>query len=285
MENYEYDIEKKMEEAWNGPHEAVSEDEIQKSWNDLEGTIKSRSRRFKYRLGWAAAIALLMLPALYFLALENSQISVENLAVIDKEVYLPDGSLVLLKQGSEIRYNKSFDKKRGVKLDGQAFFDIEKDSLKEFTVETDYTTTKVLGTSFLVSETPNSQNTEVSLYSGRVLMSLKENQATSWALIPGESFVFEDGQAYVKKFETDLSFSAGNKFSDLNEIKLEKLFEFLEERFGYHFETNEYTKNKLVTLRINKSDSLPQILKLLSLINDTNFEINEVSKKIIISQK
>ncbi|AYN69300.1 FecR family protein [Euzebyella marina] len=285
MENYESDIEKRMETAWGQDFPPVPKTQIKNSWSELESTIRSRSPKRSFKWAIAAAIMLLLLPALYLLSVDRSTIEINNYTQLDKEFILPDSSIVILKPNSTVSYNKKFSK-REVALSGQAFFDVVKDSLKEFTVETSRTSTRVLGTSFLVTENEDLEKTEVSLYSGRILMSLKDTEnRRSWAIIPGESFLLDKGKVQVKKFETDLSFSAGNKYSDLNNIELEKLFHFIEERFGYQFETNEMTKNKLVTLRINKSDSLGQILKVLSLINDVNFEINESEKTIVTLKK
>jgi hypothetical protein len=285
LEKYEYDIEKKMEQAWSSYYETVSGDVVEKSWKSLESRIKNKPNKLYKRISLAAAIFVLLFSTYYFIEIYNPTITIQNYGQVEKEVRLPDGSLVLLKHDSEIRYKESFENKRGVKLNGQAFFNIVKDSSKEFKVETATTTTRVLGTSFLVTEDKISRDTEVSLYSGRVLMSVKDNQGTSWAIIPGESFVYEKGHVLIKKFETNLSFETGNKFSDLNNIPLEKLFDFLHDRFHYRFITNEYTINKRVTLRINKSDSLPQILNLLSIINHMNYEINKADKEVHVFQQ
>ncbi len=275
-------MEEKVGKAWDSDYETVPKHLVDRSWNVLEGKIRSQSRRLYRRriLYMAACLAALLFSTYYFSEIYNPTITIGNFTEIGKEVSLPDGSIVVLSPGSKIRYKKSFEKTRGAELDGEAFFDIAKDSTKEFKVETDFTTTRVLGTTFLITETLDIKNTEVKLFTGRISMSLNGDSTQSWEVFPGESFVYENGKTSVKNFGNNLFLEEEKQFSDFNGIPLEELFDFLEERFNYHFVRNEYTENKLVTLRINKSDSLPQILNLLSVINHTKYEINKTTNEV-----
>ena len=279
-------MEEKVEKAWDSVYNAVPKHLVDQSWDALEGKIRLRPKHLYRRkiLCMAACMAALLFTGHYFSEIYNPTITIRNYAKFGKEVYLPDGSIVFLSTGSEIRYKKSFEKTRGAELDGEAFFDIARDSTKEFTVETDFTTTTVLGTTFLVTETPELKNTQVMLYTGKISMSVNAYSTQSWEVFPGETFVYENGKASVKKSGKNLYLEEENKFSDFNVIPLEKLFGFLEERFNCHFIRNEYTDNKLVTLRINKSDSLPQILNVLSIINRTKYEINKTTNEVYVYQ-
>lgn len=280
-------MEEKVEKAWDSDYDTVPKHLVDRSWDALEGKIRLRSKHLYRRriLAMAACMAALLFSGYYFSEIYNPTIIIGNYAEIGKEVSLPDGSIVLLSPGSEIRYKKSFEKTRGAELDGEAFFDIVRDSTKEFTVETDFTTTRVLGTTFLITETPDLKNTEVRLYTGKISMSLKVDSSKSWEVYPGERFNYKNGKASIKKFGKHLFLEKENRFSDFNGIPLEKLFDFLEERFNCHFTRNEYTENKRVTLRINASDSLPQILNVLSIINRTKYEINKTTNEVDVHQK
>lgn len=281
MKNYENNKDYKFEESWNSSYSTLPEKEIGESWEKFSKNLKSQKRR-NYRrsfakIGSVAAFLAMLFTAYFFLEIYNPTITVNNFSQVNKEVVLPDGSLAFLKAGSSIKYKEHFENSRDVELEGQAFFEVAKDSTKEFKVKTSYTTTLALGTSFLVTEKPGLKDTEVSLYSGRILVSVK-NKAESWALIPGETFIYENGKICVKNDDQ-------KGFKDFNNVELEKVFKFLEKRFNYHFITNAYTKDKRVTLRINKSDSLKQILKVLSIINHAAYEVNQKTKKIRLSSK
>ncbi len=233
----------------------------------------------------AACIAALLFSTYYFSEIYNPTITIGNDSAMGKEVNFPDGSIALLSPGSELRYKKSFNETRGVSLKGEAFFDIVKDSSRTFKVETEFTTTKVLGTTFLVTETVDLKNTEIRLYTGKISMSLNVGQNLSWEVSPGERFVYKNGVASVEKFRKLQNLEGENRFSDFNGIPLEELYEFIENRFNCQFVRNEYTGNNRVTLRISQSDSLLQILNVLSVINHTKYEINKETNKVYVYEK
>ncbi|MGB7841437.1 MAG: FecR domain-containing protein [Salinimicrobium sp.] len=287
MTNSDHEITKTIKEAWNSPYLEVSNKSIDHSWENFksklpQGRRKKHSIRL-YKYYGAAAVFIALIAGYFFFSLYNPITDVYNDALVDKEVILPDGTLVLLKNNSSISYPENFET-RDVNLKGEAFFDVVRDTLRRFQVKTKATTTTVLGTSFNVKSEEGLNDATVSLFSGRVLVSVK-NRAESWALIPGESFVYKKGRASVERFETILSFEAGNKFIDVNYVELDKVIEFLEKRYGYEFEMGSIPGYKRVTLRINRADSLEQILNVLSIINNTDYEMNPTEKKVKLFRK
>ncbi len=282
MEN-KTDIDNEFREAWKSPHATVPEEQVQRSWDELVPKLKLRPRPPKKRnyrslVSIAASILLLVGGVIYFNT-KNPTITIMNTSLADKELRLSDGSLVLLKQGGELTYKKYFAQERLVHLKGDAFFKVAKDSLREFSVISGNSTIKVLGTSFLVRGKENN-DTEVSLYTGRVSVSIK-GIAESWGLIPGERFVYNDGEARIQNINVQLSFDTGRKYLDIEAMKMEDLIPFIQERFGHVFAEGTYDPEKHVTMRINKSDSLGQVLKILSIINNRTYEINEETNQIV----
>ena len=87
-------------------------------------------------------------------------------------ISLPDGSSVTLNANTKIEYPECFaGKVRKIKLSGEAFFDVTKDSLHPFRIETPNASVEVLGTSFNVSAYPNTDNVEVNVEAGKVRLS------------------------------------------------------------------------------------------------------------------
>jgi len=83
-------------------------------------------------------------------------------------VTLSDGSRVYLNADSELKYPVVFDeKKREVRLSGEAYFEVAQDSSRPFYVVTDAVRIKVYGTSFNVN-TYGTEGTQTVLVSGRV---------------------------------------------------------------------------------------------------------------------
>ena len=281
MVNKEFNNED-FEFLWNLPHKDLSENQVEKSWRKFQriNTLKSKKSSDKNYLkaALAAAMLLLLFSSYFYLEIYNPTIRIKNYGYTDKEINLPDGSMVLLKEGGEISFKEHFEKIRKIELKGEAFFDVVKDSLKEFNVISGSTITKVLGTKFSIIK-KGEKDVEISLYTGRLLVSIKDH-AEAWGLIPGEILLYRRGKTVIRKFNTSLSFDQGNKFIDVNNIKLKDLFSFLNKRFDYEFDSFPYAGNKRVTLRINKNDSLDEILNILSIINNMTYEIKEKSKNL-----
>lgn len=88
------------------------------------------------------------------------------------ELELSDGTHVHLNAGTSIKYPIAFirGKPRTVFLTGEAFFDVSKDSLRPFTVNSGTLDVRVLGTRFNVSSYPEDERTDVVLVEGSVGM-------------------------------------------------------------------------------------------------------------------
>jgi transmembrane sensor len=90
---------------------------------------------------------------------------------------LPDSSKVWLNPGSRVSYTISYGEKiREIILDGEAFFDVTRNTAKPFIIHTGKMTTEVLGTSFNVQAKKGSKHFEVSVVSGTVAVSGPEEK-------------------------------------------------------------------------------------------------------------
>ncbi len=91
-------------------------------------------------------------------------------------VLLPDGSRVVLAAASVLRVSAALTgPERAVQLEGEAFFDVAPDAARPFTVFTRNGQTRVLGTSFNVSEYTLNREVEVVVLTGRVLLRPNQN--------------------------------------------------------------------------------------------------------------
>ena len=105
---------------------------------------------------------------------------------------LPDGSKVWLNADSRLTYHNSFNNsKREVELEGEAFFDVVKDTNRPFIVHTSGIDVKVLGTSFNVKSYPGDGTIEATLIRGMIEVVRKNNpSAPKMILRPHEKLVF-----------------------------------------------------------------------------------------------
>jgi transmembrane sensor len=91
-------------------------------------------------------------------------------------VNLPDGSSVVLSTGSTLEYEQTDGRfSREVRLLGEGFFEIAKDSTHPFFVFTQYLTARVLGTSFLVRSFENEPKAIVAVRTGSVSVTTTRN--------------------------------------------------------------------------------------------------------------
>ena len=99
-----------------------------------------------------ASLVLIILLLVYIMQLKDEHfpiVSVSTKAGEKKTITLSDGSSVLLNYSSNIQYPKEFSETREVKLDGEAFFSVTKNT-KQFKVETVNAIVSVLGTKFTI---------------------------------------------------------------------------------------------------------------------------------------
>ena len=123
----------------------------------------------------------------------NSWVLKSNPAGQKLKVFLPDGSIVWLNSESSLRYEKDFnDSIRFVEVQGEAYFEVKKDSLRPFVVKSKSVLTTALGTSFNVNCYGDREEVIVSLTSGRVLVQKDNSPQNNNSLIinPGEGVVY-----------------------------------------------------------------------------------------------
>ena len=101
---------------------------------------------------------------------------------------LPDGSVVWLNEASKLTYPDRFaGDKREVVLEGEAYFEVEKDTLKPFVVQAGALSVEVLGTSFDVNSYASETSIQTALLEGSVKIS-GEGLAEPVYLKPNELF-------------------------------------------------------------------------------------------------
>lgn len=90
---------------------------------------------------------------------------------------LPDGSKVKLNAGSTLEYARNFNQgsTRELRLNGEAFFDVQQNSRQAFRLITRHLHVNVLGTSFTVKAYENDHDIETTLLTGKIRVEMNEN--------------------------------------------------------------------------------------------------------------
>ncbi len=173
------------DEAWELLEQRLDvEDRLEESSSSLPK--KPKLVWSQPKLGFALALvvlALLFSPTIYRWIDTDTLIAIRGESV---EEMLPDGSLITLNAESQIAYRSSFGSKhRAVKLQGEAYFDVEKSDVP-FIIQAGEATVKVVGTEFNVRA--RNDQIEVAVNEGIVkvmshdsTITLKAGQMTAFA--------------------------------------------------------------------------------------------------------
>lgn len=108
------------------------------------------------------------------------------------QMLLPDGSKVWLNADSKLEFDKKFDGPlREVFLEGEAFFDVKKDTKRPFIVHTSAIDIKVLGTAFNVKSYHQENTIEATLIRGLIEVSNNLTPGSGKVLLrPKEKLIF-----------------------------------------------------------------------------------------------
>lgn len=104
-----------------------------------------------------------------------------------RQCTMPDGTVVWLNGGSRITYTQNFNKSsREITLSGEAFFDVERDTVRPFIIHTKDMNIRVVGTTFNVRAYDSEPSSETVLVSGKVEVTLNGDRKDKIVLAPNE---------------------------------------------------------------------------------------------------
>jgi transmembrane sensor len=137
-----------------------------------------------------AASVLILISAgylTYLITRSDNQKMITTMSGDSKNIIvsLPDGSRVTLNRNTTLVYPGQFgDLSRTVELNGEAYFEVERDISRPFRVNAGNAAVEVLGTSFNVNTEEDKGEVEVFVTSGRVLLST-DNESEGIELTEG----------------------------------------------------------------------------------------------------
>lgn len=245
---------------------------------------------------WAVGIAasLLVLVGLtyysYNLGKDNLTELFSNITVTApqgsvSDVSLPDGTKVVLNAGSTLTYSQGFGMtNRDVSLSGEGYFDVAKNKALPFTVTTDDSNVRVLGTKFTLSDYPKDDKVYISLVAGSVSFANADSVKGSVTLIPNQVAILdkrsgeisvsdcEDAKTYHSWTTGELNFT-GQSLSIIAKIlshAYDVNIDVSEKKQDLHFYGQFY----------RRSQSIREILDALSATGKINYTIKGREIKI-----
>lgn len=244
-------------------------------------------------LRWLSVAASLILIAMisFFLIRENE---VETFAILSqtkteagqqKELTLPDGSLVRMNASTTIRFPENFAAdKREVYLEGEAYFEVVSDKKRPLIIHGTEANIKVLGTAFNVNAYPG-KGMEVAVRTGKVNMVSHSGNGTDVLMVPMMKKGISNKVAGIWQVE-----AAGEQDFDWLDGKLifdeKPLGEVVQELSRWYGVEVVLEDEKLAACRISSTfyrNSIEEVLETLSLIVDLHFVLQD--GRFVISGK
>jgi ferric-dicitrate binding protein FerR (iron transport regulator) len=258
------------------------------------GLSKSTNRNTRYIFGSFFIIAIIVISIVGNFNRPEKSETLPEVTEISKSTepgqklsfHLNDGSQVLLNSGSKLSYPKTFDEQeRIVHLEGEAFFEISRDSLRPFRVITGLITTTALGTSFNINYFPGDEAIEIALVTGKVMVAETENSSAKedLLLLPGEMATYQKEISSLSKsrysFREKISWKDGIIY--FKEADYPAIMSKLELWYGVDISENKQPGKAWNFTATFEDESLDNVLKSLQfghgfkyIIKGKNVEIN-----------
>ncbi|MDR2969633.1 MAG: FecR domain-containing protein [Tannerellaceae bacterium] len=231
------------------------------------GTKKKTSRIWIFS-AVAASFALLFILSQRFIQEEQPAEKWQSIWVPPgqrAQITLDDGTSVWLNSRSTLIFPATFvSGKRTVKLNGEAYFDVEKDTEHPFIVQTGKYDIEVLGTSFNVLAYEGHDFFETSLLNGSVQINSPVRNTPVATLKPNERIHETNGRLLVSAIDNPDHFRWREGLICLDDER----FEDLVQKFSLYFDIRIIIENKKLldyrcTGKFRQSDGVDYALKVL----------------------
>lgn len=260
------------------------------SYPQLEKKLNFHTRRlFMIRTFGAAAAVLLLCLSVWTAYVYMQPVSIQTVTTLaeTRSISLPDGSLVTLNHYSSLSYPERFRSgSREVELNGEAYFEVNKDKKHPFIVKTEIIDVQVLGTHFNVDAYLNNPDVRTTLLTGSVAVSNK-NKSVHIILKPNEVAIYNKEEKKLTHQTLDnakdeISWRYGEFIFD--NWQLQDIARELSNSFGTTVHIADTAlRNYRITARFRNGEDLETILSVLH--NAGYFDYSQNNKQVIITTK
>lgn len=278
--SFDPEMELRLRQLWNDGSEMAPSPEL---WSRLNRSI--RGRLFLHRLlcmaryAAVAIVAVLLFAGGYMLAPATGTVEAalpQKYVLVTAEgsvgsYILPDGTDVWLNGGSRLEYDADFATNRRATLMGEAYFDVEHDSVHPFTLSMANISVEVLGTQFDARCYPDGSYEDVVLRQGSVKVHSRQAGESLATLVPNERLIYNpltgagkvnDVEAihYCRWMEERLVFS---------NVPMADIITNLERKYRVEIEiASERLKQRRLSLTVSH-EPLTDVLAVVNALTDT----------------
>ncbi|WP_207425740.1 FecR family protein [Pedobacter sp. SYSU D00535] len=232
---------------------------------------------FKYIYRIAASVALICtLSVTWYFSSQRKSPEKTTLTARSKPntfLTLPDGSTVILKPGSKIRYLTSFTaKSREVELVGEGYFDIKRDVSRPFVIHTGNIRTRVLGTAFNINAEPGRKDIIVTVTRGKV--QVEDKSKVLAVLLAGKQVTYNKNTSGVLKEAVDAEKKTlwAKQDMQFEEVRFGDIASYLAGRYGKNI---RFARAELaecpITASFSGEESLQEVLDILCMTRGASY--------------
>ncbi|MCH5220329.1 MAG: FecR domain-containing protein [Muribaculaceae bacterium] len=241
--------------------------------------------RYVVRFSIVAAVCALLVVGVNVLRHENTT-QYPNLQALEipagqrLRIELYDGTVAWLNSNTRLEFPEKFgNAQRLVSVDGEAYFEVAKDSVNPFVVNTPYGSIKVTGTTFNVDAYSNTGSMVVNLIEGSVSINEHGKEHT---LTPGQRISIDKGASkYDDIHEEDLEWIEG--IVSFNQLPLRDILKRFEKYYGVHV---SYLSKELPDSKFSGKfyidEGIEQALKTLQRDMDFHYEIDKDKRCVFV---
>jgi len=236
----------------------------------------------KYAAVFILAFALGSL-SLYFLnKSENSKLSsIYNTIIVPygerSQISLYDGTKVWLNSGTKLRYPVVFGRNtREVFIEGEAYFDVAKDTKHPFVVTAGQLKVLVLGTRFNICAYPEDKEFSATLDEGSV-NAFNTTNGKGVKLNPGEQVILncETNGLKNQSVQTELYTSWKENLLKFEDAPFDEVIKKMERWYDVKITVDQAINTRERFTMTIKTESLREMLQLVSRTTKMNYEIKE----------
>ncbi len=240
---------------------------------------------------WAAAIALIVscFAVLYNVSKIHGPEVGQAYKLIEKSTHngqklttnLPDGSKVMLNTNSKMSYEFPFNgNERIIHLEGEAFFEVTRDTLRPFRVISSGITTTALGTSFNINS-KHEKGVDVSLLTGKV--SVQNLSGESVILYPGNKVVAIDNDlVHTEQFDYNQELGWKDGVLIFRDVSFPEIVDKLEDWYGIKVDSRLKLKDNIHYSGNYKNETLEEVLQGISFIYHFEYTIHADESRVEI---
>ena len=257
-----------------------------------KGQWHSRMAADSYRVLKYAAVFLIIVAMGYLLKVfmpvwqGETALTAVTIPNGDRDtVVLGDGTSITLDAGSTLKYSKTFTgDPREVYLDGEAFFEVARDTSRPFVVHANRALVTVLGTKFNVRSWQDSRKVTVAVAEGKVALATAEQPAADRVVLAKNQFsVLTDTGKPAAPESCDITRYLGWMHNEayFEDTPLAEILPQLERWYDVDFVVESPS---VLSERLNlhfHNDSIDEILELLSALTGLHFQRS--GKSIVVT--